>query len=440
MKLATASTIAVGAIFFGFVVGGCASSSPAGGSGGSGSATGGRVGGGAGTGGGAPSTGGRPGSGGVTGSGGSGGITGSGGSSSGSGGNVGSGGVATGGTPGSGGAGVGGGATGGGTGTGGIGGGGGGTATAPFTCPPGPFAAQTFTGLVPTRIATVPPSDAFNNNRNNFDIVDGPVWIGDSLYVSEIGMGDNINPPPARTLKVDSAGGVSILLDKGESGTNGLAVDAAGNLVACNHRLGSITRIALPGLAATQIVSSYGGMRFDSPNDLAFRADGNLYFTDPDWQAPAVRPQAKTRVYRVAPGATVATVVDDTLTKPNGITFSPDGNTMYVTGADGLFRYAVAADGTVGTRTKIVPSITVGDGMAIDCAGNLYVAANNLNTLVVLDPTGNMLGTITVPVGVQISNAAFGGTDHKTLYITTLGSGSLSGLFTLKMNVPGYPY
>jgi gluconolactonase len=241
-------------------------------------------------------------------------------------------------------------------------------------------------------------------------------------------------------LKVDSAGIVSIVLPPEKSGTNGMAVDAAGNLVAGNHRVGSITRFALPGFAATEIVSSYNGVRFNAPNDLTFRADGNLYFTDPDWQASTPRPQTKTRIYRVAPGSTGATVVDETRTEANGITLSPDGNTMYVTGADGLFRYAVAPNGTVGTGTKIVPAILVGDGMAIDCAGNLYVAANDANSLIVLDPNGSVLGTITVAEAMAVTNAAFGGADHKTLYITTLGIGAQNGLFTVSMNVPGFPY
>jgi gluconolactonase len=287
-------------------------------------------------------------------------------------------------------------------------------------------------------VAAVPPSDSFNNNRNNFGVIEGPVWVGNALYVSEIATPDNVNPPLSRLLKVDAAGGVSIVLSN--SGTNGMAVDSAGNLVAGNHKDGAVTRFALPSLATTAVVSTFGGARFDSPNDLTVRSDGSLYFTDPDWQASLVRPQTKTRIYRVAPGATTATVLDETRLEPNGITFSPDGNTLYVTGADGLFRYNVAADGSIGTGTKILPSIGVGDGMAIDCAGNLYVAANASNTLVVVDPAGNMLGTITIANVMGVTNAAFGGADHKTLYITTLGTGSQFGLFSLAMNVPGFPY
>jgi gluconolactonase len=290
------------------------------------------------------------------------------------------------------------------------------------------------TGLVPVRITAVPPHDAFNNNGNNFSIIEGPVWIGNALYISEIQSPPS--PPPARILKVSATGDVSVALDN--AGTNGLAVDNSGNLIGCNHKDGAVTRFAFPALTATAIVSSYAGQRFDSPNDLTFRADGNLYFSDPSHQAASPAPQSRTRLYRVAPGGSVATIVDENRNQPNGVTLSPDGNTLYVSGQDGLFRYPVAADGSVGTGVKIVPSIGQGDGMALDCAGNLYVATNN--TLAVIDASGNPLGMITV-AGVQgVTNAAFGGADHKTLYITALGSGTQNGLFSVAMNVPGYPY
>jgi gluconolactonase len=98
----------------------------------------------------------------------------------------------------------------------------------------------------------------------------------------------------------------------------------------------------------------------------------------------------------------------------------------------------VNTDGSVGTSTKLTQSIGASDGMAIDCQGNLYVATNA--TLAVVSPTGAALGTITVTGVQRVTTAAFGGADHKTLYITALGSGSQMGLFKVTMPLPGMPY
>jgi gluconolactonase len=312
-----------------------------------------------------------------------------------------------------------------------------------FSCPAGPFAPLTLTGLTPTKVAGVPPSDAFNNDNNNFGIIEGPVWIGDSLCVSEIASGPN--PPPSRILKVTAAGVVSVAI--ANSGSNGLAVDSSGALYGAVHKDGSISRFDLVTGSATPIATGYpiaaGDMptRFNSPNDLTIRNDGNIYFSDPNDQAPSPQPQTQTRLYRVAAGTKAVSVVDATLTQPNGVTLSIDQNTLYVTSNNGLFKYPVMADGSVGASTLVSNSIN-GDGMAIDCAGNLYIAVigGAGNTVMVLGPTGTPLGTISLPAGAvqNVTNVAFGGADHKTLYITALGN--TKALYQVALTIPGMPY
>jgi len=309
-----------------------------------------------------------------------------------------------------------------------------------FTCPAGPFTAPTLTGLMPTKVAGVPPSDSFNNTNKSFGIIEGPVWVGDSLYVSEIGESPSgQNPPPSRILRVTSAGAVSIAI--ADSGSNGLAVDKDDNLYGAVHTSGSIERFDLSTGVATPIATEYMGSRFDSPNDLAIRSDGNIYFSDPDDQAPTPRPQMQTRLYRVASGTSAVSVIDATLSEPNGVTLSLDENTLYVTSTHGLFKYPVMTDGSVGAGTLVTSSLN-GDGMAIDCAGDLYVASIDSPNIVVLSPSGTQIGEISVPSGsVQgVTNVAFGGADHKTLYITALGTGPLKGLFQVSMSIPGMPY
>jgi gluconolactonase len=285
---------------------------------------------------------------------------------------------------------------------------------------------------MPARVAGVPPADAFNQNNGTFGNVEGPVWIDGALYVSEMGPGSN--PPPSRILKI-AGGTVSIV--NADAGTNGLAVDSAGQMWGANHKTGAISRISLPDGKVSDVVTGYGGVRFDSPNDLAIRSDGTIYFSDPDYQAPAMRPQTKTRLYRVAKGTTTATVIDEDRSEPNGVTLSPAEDTLYVSGSDGVFAYPVMADGSVGQKARY-GNVANGDGMAVDCAGNLYVASNT--AVIVLGAKGTELGRLAVSGVQSVTNVAFGGPKRTTLYITALGSGAQKGLFQVEVQVPGMPY
>ncbi len=262
----------------------------------------------------------------------------------------------------------------------------------PYTCPAGPFTSPTSSTLTPMRVTGVPPFDSFNNDGNNFGNIEGPVWLESegALFLSEIGGGNN--PPPARVLKITPTGTVSIAIP--DAGSNGLAVDGMGRLISANHKTGSLSVLSLTGGAATPIVSTYMNARFDSPNDLAIRSDGTIYFTDPDYQAPSSRPQGKTRVYKVAPGASTATVIDENRQQPNGITLSLDENTLFVATGAGMFKYTIdPGTGAVGAGTQFLNSggtnVSSGDGMTMDCAGNLYIAANANSQLLVVSPAGS---------------------------------------------------
>ncbi len=361
-----------------------------------------------------------------------GGSSGSGGSSS-----VGTGGTTTG-TGGSTGQGGAGGAT---AGTGGSTGAGG-AASAVFKCPmpPASYTPLANTTSLPAaqQLTGVPPAD---NYSQGFSIIEGPVWLGNALYVSQI-MGGN-PPPPSRILRVIPGSASTVFAT--DDGTNGMAILPDGELVGAIHKDGSIRRIPLASPDSPQVIASgYMGVPFNAPNDLAVRSDGNIYFSDPDNnQAPHPAPQGSghTRVYRISPlPAATVTVVDETLSEPNGVTLSLDENTLYVSGP-GLYKYAVNPDGSTGARQDGVPNPQMysgSDGMVFDCAGDLYIA-NNSN-VTVLNPSGTKVGDIMVAGnGVQaVSNVAFGGTDRKTLFITTLGS--TPGVFTIAMPVPGMPY
>ena len=327
-----------------------------------------------------------------------------------------------------------------------AGGGGSGTggALAAYTCPSGSFSGITIpNGSAATRIANAPPADTFNNNGNNFTNVEGPVWIGNVLYFSE--MQGSPNPPPARILKIDASDSVSVAFPSiTDTGTNGLAVDGAGNLIGASHGVGGIVRFALPGGAMTTLVGTYNGKRFDSPNDLAIRSDGIIYFTDPSFQAPSPQPQSSTGVYMLPPGGTTATAILTSLGNPNGITLSLDEHTLFVGHGGGVYKYAVNSDGSIGTTATHVDPADLDnnatDGMAIDCAGNLYVTRVNQHDIIVVGPSNAKVGQITIPGAGQLTNCAFGGVDHKTLYVTAQGTGTQRGVFKLAMPLPGMPY
>jgi gluconolactonase len=332
-----------------------------------------------------------------------------------------------------------GGATGGSGGSGGAAGSGGGANR--YTCPSGTFTAPNPSSITLTKVAGVPPFDSFNNNGNNFGNIEGAVWFGDAIYVSEIS--SDPNPPKARILRVPTTGAVTIAY--ATSGSNGLAVDLMGRLIGASHTAGAVQAFNLTNMTATSIVSGYMGKRLNTPNDLTVRSDGTIYFTDPDFQAPSPLPQQMTRVYRLPPGATEPIVVDATLSNPNGITLSLDEAFLFVTAGSSLYRFAVNPDGSTGTRTQIAMGTfsSGGDGMSIDCSGTLYVTAGN--RLYLINPTGNgtLLGSVMVSAA-SATNVAFGGANHQTLYVTGQGNGtgggSTMGLWRADLPLPGMPF
>jgi gluconolactonase len=283
----------------------------------------------------------------------------------------------------------------------------------------------------------LPPLDAFNDSGNTRTNIEGPVWIGDKLYVSEFAF---LPAPDSRILALDPASGaVSVAL--ASAGSNGLAVDVSGALIATDHKQGAVVRMRFPLSSGEVLTGMFGGKRFNSPNDLALRSDGTLYFSDPDYQAPSMHPQSKTRVYQLAAGATgEPSVIDENRSQPNGVTLSADEKTLYVAGSDGILHYPVNADGSVmpGSGTRLNAFNGGADGLGMDCAGNLYVTAGQ--RVVVVSPTDKELGSIPVSQAESVTNIAFGGPERKTLFITSMGSGNQRGVFRVELNVPGFPY
>lgn len=271
------------------------------------------------------------------------------------------------------------------------------------------------------RLAAVKPS------RTEPGLYEGPVWIGDALYFSDFSFAKGF---PSRVRKLAADGTVSTALE--DSGSNGLAVDAAGRLVAASHKDKALVRHERDGRRAP-LAGGFKGQVFNSPNDIAIARDGTVYFTDPDWQkAAAPGGQPLTGIYRVGTDGTV-TLVDGTRPNPNGIALSPVGDVLYVNAADGLLVAYPIVEGVPQAGRALVRGLEGADGMTVDCHGNLYVTEHGAKRVRVLSPQGKQLANIRVDANV--TNAAFGGRDGKTLYITGAGA-----LWRLPLAVSGMPY
>src|SRR5690606_1463852 len=202
----------------------------------------------------------------------------------------------------------------------GTGGGSNGTA---FTCPPGTESlVLDLAGKTATEIpAPSPPADNW--------FLEGPVWINGSLYMSQLRDYGPLNP--AQILKYTPGGAFESLIP--DVGTNGLAVNGAGKLVAASHAVGGIVTFdpANPSAPPVTVSATYDGSRFNSPNDLTIRSDGTIYFTDPDWQCQNCGHLPVKGVYRIPPGGAseLLTVLQN---DPNGIALSPDESVLYVGG------------------------------------------------------------------------------------------------------------
>ncbi len=270
-----------------------------------------------------------------------------------------------------------------------------------------------------------------------FEWSEGPVWVpetgtrfGGYMLFSDI--------PNNAIMKWQESKGVSVFMkpagytgvsDYGkEPGTNGLALDALGRLVACEHGDRRISVLTKDGGKMT-LADRWEGKRFNSPNDLAIRRNGDIFFTDPVYGLPgqAADPRREINfcgVYRLQPDGTVSVQCNE-ISRPNGIGFSPDHNTLYVSNSDGqdpVWRaFAIEEDGNLGpsktffdaAKDDRIPS-GGGDGLKVDAKGNVF--ATGPGGVLVLSPQGQLLGRIVT--GERIANVGWGN-DGSVLYLTS---------------------
>lgn len=207
---------------------------------------------------------------------------------------------------------------------------------------------------------------------------------------------------------------------------NGLYFDADWALVGCEWYGRRLIRDDLRGNVSV-VVDTYAGKQLNGPNDVWVDPSGGIYFTDPTYGDVGEIEQDGNYVYYVAKGGSAAVRVSDKLGLPNGVVGTPDGQWLYVTDSAGhTWRYAIEEGGTLADQTLL--TVTGGDGMTVDERGNLYLASQY--DIWVYDRDGHLLQRIRPPE--PPSNAAFGGPEGRTLFITAGTS-----LYSLRMAVRG---
>ena len=267
---------------------------------------------------------------------------------------------------------------------------------------------------------------------DGFEWSEGPVWNRQDGYLLFSDIPNNVinqwSPGNGISKFLYPAGytGPSDDYSK-EPGSNGLAFDERGRLILCQHGDRRLARLELDK-SFTTLADQYQGKRLNSPNDLAQKSDGSIYFTDPPYGLPqgADDPSRELDfcgVYRLSPDGEV-TLLTKEMTRPNGVAFSPDEKTLYVAQSDPkaavVQAFDVQPDGTLANSrvffdaTKMVGKAKgLPDGLKIDAHGNLF--ATGPGGVLVIAPDGAHLGTIRT--GQATANCAFGD-DGRTLYMT----------------------
>jgi gluconolactonase len=278
-----------------------------------------------------------------------------------------------------------------------------------------------------------------------FEFTEGPIWVRerDALLFSD--------PNHNTIYQYTQAGVLSVFRDKSgydapdiseylQPGSNGLTLDRQGRLTIDEQGRHRVSRLEHDG-TLTVLAASYQGKRLNSPNDLVYRSDGTLYFTDPPFGLPKFFDDPRKEL----PFSGVFSWKDGrlrllirALRGPNGIVFSPDEKYLYVDNWDPaaktVTRYRVNPDGTLGSGeifidlTQQIPGEEALDGMKVDVQGNLYLSAPG--GVWIYDPRGRHLGTITAPHPVH--NFAWGGKDGRTLYLC-----ARSALYRIDLLQPG---
>jgi gluconolactonase len=298
--------------------------------------------------------------------------------------------------------------------------------------------------LDPALDAAVPLEPTIERLAAGFQFTEGPAWNAEeqTLFFSD--------PNQNTIYRYDGDGALSIFrtksgyrgLDIGDytqPGSNGLAFDKSGRLAIDEHGNRRVTRLEKNGVL-TVLADQFEGKRLNSPNDLVYRSDGTLYFTDPPFGLPKAFEDPRKElpfsgIFRILDGK--LSLLSRDLLGPNGLAFSPDEKFLYVDNWDPkrkvVLRYEVAADGSLGESTVFLDATSAEgeeafDGLKVDRLGNVYVSGPG--GVWILGPSGRHIGTI--HASELPANFAWGDRDGKALYMT-----ARTGVYRIRLNVAG---
>lgn len=297
----------------------------------------------------------------------------------------------------------------------------------------------------------VGPNPKIFKLADGFKFTEGPIWVPEGKYLLFSDPNSNIiykytpngNGPTElgrlEVFRTPSGYSSKDIAEYGQPGSNGLTLDPQDRLTISQHGNHRVVRLEKDG-SETVLADKYEGKRLNSPNDLVYRSDGTLFFTDPPFGLPKFfddpRKELKfSGIYSIHKGK--LQLVSTDFTGPNGIAFSPDEKYLYVSNWDEkkkvVMRYEVMTDGKLENGKLFfdmtnAPGEDALDGIKLDQEGNLYVSGPG--GLWVVSAQGNHLGTIIAPKHVH--NMAWGDDDGRTLYLC-----ARSGLYRMRLNIPG---
>jgi gluconolactonase len=263
-----------------------------------------------------------------------------------------------------------------------------------------------------------------------------------------------------RIMNLDTRTGQTVVWRADSGRANGLLFDIRGRLLACEGNEfgpGGRRRITRSDTATGDfqvLTDRFGGVQYNSPNDIAARANGQIFFTDPCYGDRSTMQMQDESVYRIdLDGSVTRVITQPAIQRPNGIALAPDERTLYIVdscpvagGHRKIWAFELSPEGVPG-RQRLVFDFAPGrggDGMAVDSLGHLYIAAGIAHPrtphetdevppgIYVMTPAGQLAGRIPIPEDV-ITNVTFGGDDLKTLFITAGKT-----LYSIRVTIPGY--